>query len=201
MKKLLYTLLAVSIIFSSCEKEEENSSNNNSNNNSNNTNPSIGDFYQGGVIFYLDGNGNGLICDVSDVANSLNQAIWGCDGDSIGVQDEAIGAGFSNTTKIVNECNDIGIAAEICYNLTKSGYSDWYLPSAEELIEIYINRDIINTTSTSNGGSALADERYWSSTEDVIPSEYAIVVEFYDEGDTKGVGKYRSFNVRAIRSF
>ena len=93
------------------------------------------------------------------------------------------------------------IAAEICYNLTKSGYSDWYLPSAEELIEIYINRDIINTTSISNGGSALADERYWSSTEATIPSEYAIVVEFDDEGDTKGIGKSRSYNVRAIRSF
>jgi hypothetical protein len=35
MKKLLYTLLAVSLIFSACEKEEENSSNNNSNNNNN----------------------------------------------------------------------------------------------------------------------------------------------------------------------
>ena len=37
MKKLLYTLLAVSIIFSACEKEEKNSSNNNSNNNSTGT--------------------------------------------------------------------------------------------------------------------------------------------------------------------
>ena len=37
MKKLLYTLLAVLIIFSACEKEEESSSNNNSNNNTTGT--------------------------------------------------------------------------------------------------------------------------------------------------------------------
>ena len=33
MKKLLYTLLAISIIFSACEKEEENNDSNNNNNN------------------------------------------------------------------------------------------------------------------------------------------------------------------------
>ena len=40
MKKLLYTLLAISIIFSACEKEEDNNSsvNNNNNNNNNNSN-------------------------------------------------------------------------------------------------------------------------------------------------------------------
>ena len=34
MKKLLYTFLAVSIIFSACEKEEEEPTNNTNNNNS-----------------------------------------------------------------------------------------------------------------------------------------------------------------------
>ena len=41
MKKLLYTLLAISIIFSSCEKEEDNSNSYNNNNNNNNNNNSI----------------------------------------------------------------------------------------------------------------------------------------------------------------
>ena len=36
MKKILFLLISITIIFSSCEKEEENSSNNNSNNNNNN---------------------------------------------------------------------------------------------------------------------------------------------------------------------
>jgi hypothetical protein len=207
MKKLLYTLLAVSIIFSACKKEEEEPTNN-TNNNSNNTDLSIGDYHQGGVIFYLSANGGGLICDVSDVANSLNLVIWGCAGDSIGVQNSTIGTGFSNTMKIINECNDVGIAAEICYNLTKLGYSDWYLPSEEELIEIYLNRVIINATSISNGGYALtmidsddgSEDTYWSSTEAPIPEEYAVGVRFSD-GHSKGFGKSRNFNVRAVRAF
>ena len=42
MKKLLYTLLAVSLIYSACEKEEEETSNTGNNNNgSNNTLPSL----------------------------------------------------------------------------------------------------------------------------------------------------------------
>ena len=41
MKKLLYTLLAVTIIFSSCEKEEENSNSDNNNNNNNNNNSTL----------------------------------------------------------------------------------------------------------------------------------------------------------------
>ena len=56
MKKLIYTLLAVSIIFSACEKEEETPTNNN-----NNSALAIGDTHQGGIIFWLDGNGGGLI--------------------------------------------------------------------------------------------------------------------------------------------
>ena len=42
MKKLLYTLLAVSIIFSACEKEEEETSNTGNNNTGNNTSSIIG---------------------------------------------------------------------------------------------------------------------------------------------------------------
>ena len=42
MKKLLYTLLAVSIIFSACEKEEEETSNTGNNNTGNNTSSIVG---------------------------------------------------------------------------------------------------------------------------------------------------------------
>ena len=38
MKKILFILISITFIFSSCEKEEENTSNNNSNNNNNNSN-------------------------------------------------------------------------------------------------------------------------------------------------------------------
>ena len=36
--------------------------------------PSLGDSYQGGIVFYLDGNGGGLIAAPSDIGT----ASWGC---------------------------------------------------------------------------------------------------------------------------
>ena len=203
MKKLLYTLLAVSIIFSACEKEEETPTNNNNNNTGNNTNLSIGNYHQGGVIFYLDGNGSGLICDISDIASPLNQVRWGCANDSLaGAASTNLGGGFSNTTDIINGCNEVGIAAEICYNLTNGGYSDWYLPSKDELNEMYINKTIINATSISNGGYALNisddDDEYWSSSQE--GSEYSTIQRFGD-GHQKGRGKSNLACARAIRNF
>ena len=41
--------------------------------------PMLGDYYLGGVVFYLDGNGGGLICDIQDIAT----APFGCDGISV----------------------------------------------------------------------------------------------------------------------
>ena len=200
MKKLLYTLLAVSIIFSACEQEDEQP------NNSNNNSLSIGDYHQGGVIFYLNGNGGGLICDITDIASPLNQVGWGCVTDSVaGAASTSIGGGFSNTTDIINGCNEVGYAAEICYNLTKAGYSDWYLPSKDELNEMYINKTTINTTSISNGGYALNisdDDEYWSSTQGHQEENggYGFIQRFGD-GHQKTRWKSNLACARAIRNF
>ncbi len=188
MRKLLYIFLAISIIFSACEKEEEEEETPTNNNGNNNL--SIGAYHQGGVIFYLDGNGSSLICDILDVAPSLARVEWGCYGDSIDVDNSEIGSGFSNTVKIINGCDKNGIAAEICYNLTRDGYTDWYLPSKDELIEIFLNRNSINTTLIANGGEPLLlQTRYWSSTEGNSGANAqadAIAVSDFNDGNGPG---------------
>ena len=156
----------------------------------------IGDFYEGGVIFWLDGNGGGLVCAVS---NQSTNATWGCYGIEIsGANGIAIGTGAQNTIDIEAGCTTSGTAADICSNLSLNGYTDWFLPSKDELMEMYIHRAEINTTAIANGGTAFGTAFYWSSTE--VNNNTAWGDYFDDGGPTQAVKTY-SQRVRAIRAF
>tara|TARA_B100000989_G_scaffold257393_1_gene206920 strand:+ start:4186 stop:4746 length:561 start_codon:yes stop_codon:yes gene_type:complete len=186
MKKLLYTFLTVSIIFSSCEEESTPAP---ASNNIFNTNLSIGDNYQGGIIFYLNANGGGLIAAPSDQSGNTE---WGCMGTEISGADETgIEAGYQNTIDIESECNDIGTAADICANLDLNGYSDWFLPSLNELNQMFVFKNDI-------GG--FANDYYWSSTE--TDALQATRLDFtHGQEDTGKAYKSNSHSVRAIRAF
>ena len=187
MKKILYSLLAVSIIFSACEKEVDDPSSSSGNNN--NSALAIGDTHQGGIVFYLDGNGGGLIAAPSD--QSI-EAEWGCYGTTIsGADGTAIGTGAQNTIDIEGGCLNSGTAADICANLTLGGYSDWFLPSKDDLNEIYVNL-------YSQGIGGFASESYWSSTE--CDNGSAWKQHFLNGGDQSNGGKDSGYYVRAIRA-
>jgi hypothetical protein len=116
----------------------------------------IGITWQGGLIFYLDGSGqHGLVAAPSD----QGYAEWGCVGTPIsGADGITIGTGNQNTTDIVTGCSTIGIAAEICYNLSLGGYTDWFLPSKDELA-------LMDSNLHLNGLGGFSAINYWSSTE------------------------------------
>lgn len=166
--------------------------------------PEFGIFYGGGVVFYIFESGDpgyvpgeihGLICAPSD----LGSASWGCRGTTIsGADGTAIGTGAQNTIDILNGCNTSGIAADLCANLTLNGYDDWFLPSIDELYQMYLYRAAISTTAEANGGSAIAEARYGSSTEH--DSDFCYTIHFLN-GSTYNWEKNFSFFVRAIRAF
>lgn len=148
---------------------------------------SIGMTYGGGIVFYIDSTGvHGLISATTDQSAS---AQWGCFLTSIPGTSAAIGAGQDNTLIIINGCSEAGIAARICDDLVLNEYSDWFLPSQNELNQMYLQKNII-------GG--FANGSYWSSTE--FSYVRAMAHNFFD-GYQNANQKTNTFYVRAVRAF
>ena len=165
----------------------------NTSNDINNLTLSIGDFYQGGIVFYLDTMGGGLIAAPFDQGT----AVWGCAGTEIsGANGTAIGTGTQNTIDIIDGCTTPSIAANLCANFNYSGYDDWFLPSKDELNKMYLN--IGQGSSTGNIGN-FADNDYWSSSEFSSTLSWG---QYFDSGIQNENVKYSPFGmVRAIRLF
>ena len=150
----------------------------------------IGAAYGGGIVFYLGPTGQtGLIAATSDQSTST---AWSNVVDTlIGTTGTAIGSGESNTLAIISQPGHIASAASICNDLVLNGYSDWFLPSKDELSAMYTNLKAFGLGGFTNG-------YYWSSFE-YLANE-AGTMSFNDGsylGDTKSHLRY----VRAIRKF
>lgn len=146
----------------------------------------IGDAYQGGVIFYLDGQGGGLIAATTDQSIGT---LWGCEGTGIPGTSLIVGSGLNNTEAIYVGCATANIAARICYDLDFNGYSDWYLPSRDELSLVYDNRVVIGGFGTGT---------YWSSTE--ASNTTAWIKTFATGSNSSNFKNTMTYRVRAIRS-
>jgi hypothetical protein len=152
----------------------------------------IGQQYRGGIIFYLDSAKiHGLIACPYDLNHGYSAVKWGCYGLQF-TTNNAIGTGQANTTAIVNGCATANIAARNCDNLVYGGYSDWYLPSIEELFQLHLHKDLLTGLSTNSS------DVYWSSTDVSTTQAYALnfITNFYSSTSKNNIG-----NVRPIRSF
>jgi len=160
----------------------------------------IGDTIAGGYLFYLDETGqHGLVAAMVDIEGTYE---WGCDYTFIGAGGTSIGEGLQNTLDIVLGCSDTPIAASAALDFENEGYTDWYLPSRDELIEVYntIGNGAIQvvTECTSNIGG-FGNSWYWSSSE--VNNNWANNVSFYNGDTNQFYNKYSNFKVRAIRNF
>ena len=163
-------------------------------------NPAIGDAYLGGKLAYILQVGDpGYDPDVLHgliAANTDNPAkAWGCYGTAIaGANGTAIGTGLQNTNDIVNLCASTTSAAYYCSQLTSNGYSDWYLPSKDEMLLLY------------NAGNQIGGfvANGWYITSSQYNSTKAWILDFATnpaQGRLHPDWKDWSITSRAVRSF
>ncbi len=170
----------------------------------------------GGIIFYVSSTSpchgleaapvdqvdpSSFIIDPSD--NST--VVWGCgpslvaiDYVKVGSTSAAIGTGAANTAAIIAACGRTEshynvppsmTAAAAASEYSLNGYTDWYLPSLDELNQLFINRGVV-------GG--FVDGYYWSSSEYDSSNAWN---QFFGNGLKNFCGKGYPRNVRAVRTF
>lgn len=150
----------------------------------------LGAQYGGGIIYYLDATGqHGLIAATADYANLLqwtNGATL-----SIGTDDQN---GATNTTKIIAALGNTGIyAAKICRDFRGGGFTDWFLPSRNQLDLLFFKKSFVGGFSTN------ISYGYWSSSEFSYNDTWAY--DFTGLLFAFTVPKKSAGYVRAIRAF
>jgi hypothetical protein len=161
----------------------------------------VGDLRAGGVVFWVDptDNTHGLVCALEDYQSTV---AWGCSetdlpsvpnvpyngGNPLGAGAE-IGDGEPNTTGVLADC-----PSALAALAARSYGPEWFLPSINELKEMYRNKATLEAVSGVVGFSSY----YWSSTEsdnvNALVQDFANGVQYYDD---KGYPD----NVRAVRAF
>lgn len=168
----------------------------------------VGEYFEGGVIYYLWKDSlnieHGLIVDLNNLSSSQ---IWSNASARIGSSAQSTWDGESNCQAIVNQTGHNNSAALLCLNSRNSGYNDWYLPSIDELNLLWQNRFIINKSLSKIAGasqflSSSSSIHYWSSTELTTDVAYKLGFLYGEINNSSSSNrKDASWQVRAIRKF
>ena len=148
---------------------------------------SIGMIAHGGIVFYLDDNGGGLVCPTIDQHSSKN---YGCQDITLGTNTE-IGSGAANTILMLPCSNTNNDAAIFCENLVLNGYDDWFLPSIDELSTMITELQYMENSN-------FYDDKYLSSSE--ATSFYALVFD-RNFGGASWAPKSFGYRIRVVRAF
>ena len=127
----------------------------------------IGNKFRGGIVFQADMSGNGTIGQEYNMPGTVP---WGCKGLNVNADSNIDGIG--NSATILSNCTDRPIAASLCDSSTTSGYSDWFLPATDQLVDLRANYEYFPLQPTVTA---------WTSTQSFpFNSIKALSVDFYN---------------------
>jgi len=150
---------------------------------------SIGSVYAGGIILDLDSSGeSGIVCAAAD----LGLYAWGCSGSLVPGTSTSLGSGSANTDSILISCVTRPIAASVCSGLVANEYTDWYLPSRDELQLIYNRLHL-------QGRGGFGSGWYWTSSQSSGSTAWAL--NFGTGALSGSASKSLSGMVRPVRTF
>jgi hypothetical protein len=160
----------------------------------------------GGTIFYISPTAINASTGISTGGTYLEVApmnwwgsasetttAWAKAATSVAGTSAAIGSGAENTRLITTALTTNAVAAKIAADLTFGGKSDWFLPSTNEVKEIY---DALYITGLAGGFSA---RNYWSSTQGATTSQADTY--WFGSGLVSPTDKLNSYTLRPIRAY
>jgi|UPI0004B21181 uncharacterized protein (TIGR02145 family) len=180
--------------------------------------PQVGNSYQGGIIAYLFQPGDfgydplvphGIIVANQDLPVKY---IWGSGGSptiyaqSFQSISNDIGRGKLNTDTILSVGANLNLnfpAAQVAKNYTNGIYSDWFLPSLNDLIAIKNNlaRNNLGNFDTTSDTAGDLSTGYWSSS--VMANYVGAMAPLFDLNSNVvcGCAVFETYYVRPVRYF
>ncbi len=171
----------------------------------------------GGIVFYLS-NGDGIIgthgleaaprdqvlTEESPPEGKARRERWGCFGTEVNKGEDdatAVGSGAQNTADILLACGDEpGTAAKLVDAYSLNNYTDWFLPSLDELNLMYTKIGPGAPAPITNVGGFVTSgyTGYWSSTERSADGAWG---QSFGNGNQFSTPKTSLHRVRAVRAF
>jgi hypothetical protein len=149
----------------------------------------------GGWVFYDKGSVTEGWRYLEAASVDLGSAEWGTYGNNVSGTATMVGTGKRNTQVIVEylrSTRENGRAAQLCTAYRGGGYSDWFLPSKDELNLMY-------QTLKQKGLGGFSDLWYWSSSQnDYYDSSW---VQNFGDGRQVNDLKDDTYSVRCVRAF
>jgi hypothetical protein len=160
----------------------------------------------GGTVFYVHASGTfacgatlASTCKYLEAAPTSGTSAWtdasyawsgNTTGENLNARGTAVGSGYNNTAAMVAQNSTANRAGTIARAYRgPNNLSDWYLPSKDELNQLYIKRATV-------GGFVSND--YWSSSE-----VYSLETQYqnFSVGTQSNLAKYYTHYVRPVRAF